>query len=273
MTRKQMKPSNLYQEAERRLIEIQEVLEGINKEQKNSPPGKLHMVRSKRRVQYYIRKEASDKSGEYIRKSESNIIKQYLQKWYNEKLEKILREEEATLKLFLQKSNNPIQKIQSLYSNLFHESKKYLNPVDVSEEDFVKEWLSIPYESKQIITEAPDFISDKGDKVRSKSELLIANMLYKYNIPYKYECPLILNNGQIIYPDFTVLDVKRRKIRFWEHRGMMDDRDYTKHTVMRMKDYQKSGYFLGDSVIITEETGAMPLGTKEIEQIIKYYFL
>ena len=48
-----------------------------------------------------------------------------------------------------------------------------------------------------------NYITDAGERVRSKSELVIANLLYKNNIPYMYECPLKINNNTV-YPDFTV---------------------------------------------------------------------
>ena len=53
---------------------------------------------------------------------------------------------------------------------------------------------------------------------------------------------------------------------------MMDDREYAKHTVRRMKEYQKNNLFLGENLIITEETATIPLGTDEIHAVISRYF-
>ena len=44
----------------------------------------------------------------------------------------------------------------------------------------------------------------KGEKVRSKSEVNIANMLHEKGIPYRYEEELQLRNGKIVSPDFTI---------------------------------------------------------------------
>ncbi len=109
--------------------------------------------------------------------------------------------------------------------------------------------------------------------MRSKSELTIANALAKHNIPYKYECPLTLKNGAVIYPDYTVLNVKKRKVMYWEHRGMMDDAEYARHTVARNKTYMDNDIFLGKNLVITEETSTSPLGTNEIEAVIREYFI
>ena len=78
----------------------------------------------------------------------------------------------------------------------------------------------------------------------------------------------IIVNGTVIYPDFTILLVSKRKVVYWEHRGMMDDADYARSAIARTKDYSKSGFYLGDSLFITEETSSTPLGTDEIQAII-----
>ena len=54
---------------------------------------------------------------------------------------------------------------------------------------------------------------------------------------------------------------------------MMDDKQYSTGSVMRIKTLNKNGIFLGDNLIITEETTTNPLGTNEIEQMIEKYFL
>ena len=142
----------------------------------------------------------------------------------------------------------------------------------MSDEDYAAQWLSESYEGKDIPDYVPVYETKRGERVRSKSELTIANMLADRGIPYKYERPLTLMGGVVVYPDFTLLDVKRRRDIYWEHRGMMDDRDYARQAVFKMKSLMKSGILLGDNLIITEETTANPLGTNEIDAVIDQYF-
>ena len=85
----------------------------------------------------------------------------------------------------------------------------------------------------------PFYDTKRKERVRSKSELNIANMLDSYGVPYKYECPLKLKDGKVIYPDFTVINVKSRKVIYWEHRGMMDDKNYANMAVSRIKQMRK----------------------------------
>ena len=48
----------------------------------------------------------------------------------------------------------------------------------------------------------------KNERVRSKSEKIIADMLYHKNIPYKYECPINLKAVS-----YTHLDVYKRQVQ------------------------------------------------------------
>ena len=83
--------------------------------------------------------------------------------------------------------------------------------------------------------------------MRSKSELNIADTLYKMEIPYKYKCPFVLMNGRTVHPDFTILDIVNRREIYWEHRGMMDDRMYLKQSVQRIKEYRnKESHLFSD---------------------------
>ena len=51
--------------------------------------------------------------------------------------------------------------------------------------------------------------TERGDLVRSKSELVIADKLFARGIDYGYEQPLELEGGRIRYPDFTITDHAR----------------------------------------------------------------
>lgn len=52
--------------------------------------------------------------------------------------------------------------------------------------------------------------------MRSKSEVIIADLLNKEGIPYRYEFPLYLKEFNTVYPDFTILNVRKRKEIYWE---------------------------------------------------------
>ncbi|MCR5087578.1 MAG: hypothetical protein K6B39_09315 [Lachnospiraceae bacterium] len=276
--KKQRKPlttsyTNLYFEAKRRYNELLLIKKSKEAALEKVPPGKICVSRTMHGVQYYLRKDTSDKSGRYVRKNETTPIKQHLQKAYDEKVLKIFTAELQGLRVLLQKAENAVNKVRKAYSAYPAEVKKLITPVDVSDEDYIREWMEETYEGKPIPDYLPFWETKRRERVRSKSELNIANALADRGIPYKYECPLQLSNGETVYPDFTVLNVKKRKVLYWEHRGMMDDKEYAKGAVLRLKELMKEGLFVGEELIITEETSANPLGTNEIDAVIRRFLL
>lgn len=267
------KPTKLYEEARKRYQDLLAIREELEASLSKAPPGKIHVAKSAKRTQFYLREDGLDKTGKYIPKADTSTIKAHLQKAYDEKELKLLNIEISSLENLLKHSDGIIKKQQILYSNNPTEVKNYISPIDVSDEDYGVVWLNTPYVGKEINPQLPYFETRRKERVRSKSEIIIANALAAHGIPYKYECPLKLSDGNVIYPDFTVLNVKERREIYWEHRGMMDDKQYSTASVMRFKAMNKDGIILGMNLIITEETTTSPLGTKEVEMIINKYFL
>ena len=84
--------------------------------------------------------------------------------------------------------------------------------------------------------------------VRSKSEVIIANMLSSENVPFVYEKPLYAPDGTMFLPDFTVKF--RGEIYYWEHVGRLDLPNYKKHWEKKEKWYNK--HFPGKLLITYE---------------------
>ena len=262
----------LYQEAERRYDELYRAKSILEKNSGKYPEGRIHVVQNKGKVQYYVRFSPNDKSGTYLSKRQKDTIRSYLQKKYEEEVLKLLNSEIAILEKFLKKSGEIGHRIQSSYSENPLEIRNYLSPIDMYDADVAREWQETPFQCKAVANNVPVFVTRRGEHVRSKSELMIANRLSELNIPYKYECPLILSDGRTIYPDFTVWNAWKRREVYWEHRGMMDNQEYANHTVQRIKDYRREGIYLGENLIVTEETSAIPLDTGDIDSVIHHYF-
>lgn len=270
---KYLQPTNIYSLAVIRQNEINEARLSVESRLCKYPPGKIHIVEnSKGRVQYYLRKNSGERSGQYISKKDKSTIKWLLQKRYDEKIANLLTEEEKNLDIIIESISDMPEKIRKIYSDNPTEVKEFLTPIDISNDEYAQMWMAEPYIKKEVSSDLPTFITNRGERVRSKSELTIANILDRRGIPYKYECPLLLSNGRIIYPDFTLLNIYERRIIYWEHRGMMDDREYSRGAVNRVKMLSKEGIILGNNLILTEETQLYPLGTDEINLIIDTWF-
>jgi hypothetical protein len=96
--------------------------------------------------------------------------------------------------------------------------------------------------------------TERGDLVRSKSELVIADKLHARGVDYTYEQPLVLPNGCIRYPDFTITDHARGVIFYWEHLGLLDDPGYRVRWERKRAEYFAAG-------IKPYEDGGGPEGT------------
>lgn len=86
--------------------------------------------------------------------------------------------------------------------------------------------------------------------VRSKSEVIIANMLFDRDIPIQYEVPLYSPvDGTFYLPDFT-LQVYGEPW-YWEHLGMLHDEKYRGHWAEKEEWYKTNGFW--DRVIVSQE--------------------
>lgn len=54
-----------------------------------------------------------------------------------------------------------------------------------------------------------------------------------------------------MYPDFTFLSKRTRKEIYWEHEGRMDDSEYAKTAIKKIKTYEDNGIYLGENLILT----------------------
>jgi exodeoxyribonuclease V alpha subunit len=95
--------------------------------------------------------------------------------------------------------------------------------------------------------------------VRSKSEVIIANMLHERDIPFCYERQLHAPDGSFYLPDFTV--TWRGMDYYWEHVGMLHREDYRAHWEQKLAWYER---FFPGKLITTEESGELSRLADEI---------
>jgi len=85
--------------------------------------------------------------------------------------------------------------------------------------------------------------------VRSKSEVIIADLLHDLNVTYDYEAPFTGDDGRTVRPDFTITtDIGT--IVLWEYLGMLGDPRY------EAKWQQKRAWYVRNGVLPFEEGGA-----------------
>lgn len=75
------------------------------------------------------------------------------------------------------------------------------------------------------------------DMVRSKSEVIIANMLHERDITFFYEKPLFAPDGTMYLPDFTL--IWQGEEIYWEHVGRLSNPEYAKKWTAKLAWYEK----------------------------------
>lgn len=235
----------------------------------SASPGNLSVFsgNSSEYFRYYNREAKSDKYGHYLKKEEEEKRDELAKKKYCELLSKNINKEMKTIRRIL--SFDLKDSIIDTYTKIHPGIQRLIHPINVDDIKFAEEWEHVTYCGNTFDEQdTSEFFSDKGERMRSKSEVLIANSLFRKGILYKYEYPIKLCNGKIRYPDFTILNIKRRKIFYWEHLGKMGDNDYVIRNVRKISEYGKSGIVLGKNLVLTMETESIPLSTKDIENVI-----
>ncbi len=94
------------------------------------------------------------------------------------------------------------------------------------------------------------------DMVRSKSEVIIANMLYERGITFFYEEPLFAPDGTMYLPDFTLLYGGEKY--YWEHVGRIRDPAYVQHWREKQAWYER--HFPGRLKITYERSPGLAPG-------------
>ena len=103
--------------------------------------------------------------------------------------------------------------------------------------------------------------------VRSKSEVIIANLFFERGIQFKYEVPLYASNGTFYIPDFTISF--QGETWYWEHLGMLNNDSYRKHWEKKENWYKENGFY--DRLIVTDEKDGFD--SKKVQQIIESMFM
>ncbi len=81
----------------------------------------------------------------------------------------------------------------------------------------------------------------RGELVRSKSEVIVADLLDGLELPYSYEQPFVGPDGSVRYPDFTVEDADTGQRVLIEHLGMLDRPDYVQRWRAKLAWYAAAG--------------------------------
>ena len=253
------------------LLQEQKYLEDIVNKAKTglsaTPDGHLRISKDKNKIRYY---HCTEDNGEiYIPKSDKHLAKKLAQKTYNLS---VIKKAETRLKQIKKITKDySDDEIEEIFTSMHADRQVLVTPVEPTWEQLIHLWSAEEYKGKAFQEGTAVILTEKGERVRSKSEKIIADFFNRRNIPYKYEKPLYLKGYGTVYPDFTILSKRTGKEVYWEHEGMMDKQEYARSAVQKIESYQKNHIYPGDRLILTFETEQSVLNTKELEGLVDQY--
>ena len=113
-----------------------------------------------------------------------------------------------------------------------------------------KNWGDQPYSRNEKHPEQLTQKTLKGDLVRSKSEVIIANTYLVKSAQYRYEEMTQVGN-KLFAPDFKVFIPRLNKIKIHEHFGQMHEEKYRESAMWKMEYYIANGYRPYEDILFT----------------------
>ena len=274
----------------RKRAEYENLKKLLDESLSSAPSGRLRVCKSRGRAQYRYRpeiparssrsaelKSTSGESPDYENrerslhlKSEANLIERLIQRDFDARL---LREVEKQLDRIGQIESLYDEKaLEIVFSHLHPERRKVVSSPYLSDEEFAARWEAMERPHKPFEEGLAEIYSERGERVRSKSEKLIADKLLMMGIPYQYESPLVLDR-KTIYPDFTLLHAGRRTECYLEQFGRIGDPGYCENNLIwRLDEYERNHIYPGDRLLITRESSRRPLDMRQVENMLRWFF-
>lgn len=243
---------------EKMLAELEGQLQKVNEELKTSPSGSVVRVKRGNRYSFF---QVEKHEGKRIRKSITNnstLINALARKAYLTAEIKLLRRDISALKQFYCIYEEPTY--DRIISMLPERMLRYqLTPLPA------EDWSAQEYPQSTYMPESKIHTTTRGLKVRSKSELLIAEKLYAHSIPFRYEQVLSVNGIQFA-PDFTI-KTESGKLIYWEHCGLTNNKEYMEKHRWKLSVYEEADIVPWDNLIITydDKYGILNLSIIESE--------
>ena len=249
--------------------ELEEIIFQCKKQLSELPKGKLRVAARRYGAQYYAKTDG--KREVYLTKKQRGLASKLAQRNYCERVLQQAISEQKHLRAMMKTCRE--NSIVAIWTGMHPARRALVEPFEVTDEEFVERWSNESYEPKKFDENDISYTTERGERVRSKSEKIIADMLFARGVPYYYEFPLHLPGRGDIYPDFRVLNVRLRREFRLEHFGMMDNPEYAASFLRKMRSYEQSGFFPGDNLLFTMETSREPLRPETVNELIHRFLL
>lgn len=246
------------------------------------PEGRLGLSKSSRQKEFLWRLDGKRKGID--RKPE--MIRKLARKEF---LRKLLNEIDANISVISRaiqdyRDINPKSIIDSMtkaYAELsaeyFFSEEKTASSIFATEDekmrarlDAHREWAEQPYEKNPLPFGKYEQWTSRGLHVRSQREQTICEMLYRYELPFRYDQIIHIGNERVA-PDFTFQQYTGEEL-YLEYCGMMDDRDYVMKHLRKRRLYEQAGICEWSNMIYIYSRGRR-FNTQLVDSIIRYQIL
>ncbi len=255
----------LLEEKIREILTMYEALEKrFNIELESSPEGSLLHQMNGGYVEFLH--SIPNENGKRERKGinrKPDLIRALAQKEFDRKAQKIISHNIAEYKKALDKQlifdpDQILKSMKNAYALLpeeyFFDRDNLVIAAGLEGETLARirsheEWWKKPYKEYLGHPENKTKRSSRGQMVRSKSELLIVESLYKYGVHFHYEEEFSVGS-KIFAPDAT-FEGAGHKLFYWEHLGMMSNFRYARRNIRKLDDYYDIGLIPGENLILS----------------------
>ena len=230
-----------------RISFLKQKINKIEASAQKAPLGHLEIKHQKGRVYYYHCRESNGKRvRKYLRLSDLRdqaLARALAQRDYDKKVIKCAKEE---LKILIKLEKFYAKGCaEDIYEQISKARQALVTPIRLTDEQYAEKWQAQELRKAVIPPEVMTFDTEGGEKVRSKSEVFIANTLRRRGRRYHYECAVevidhLTGRKRTVYPDFYVLNPRTRKAYYWEHFGRCDDPDYVNRNLNKLIDYRSA---------------------------------
>lgn len=227
--------------------------------------GTLHIKNDGEKVRFY---KKLPESRVYLGKDKEKTIINLSKKMYYTRLRAMAEQERKQIARCLKILKTEGTSIDEAFDGLNESIKKYITPIGLSDEGYSRLWLKQNRPMTRQMEGQHKTLN--GEYVKSKSEVIIADRLAHYKIPYVYEVATFDDNwDNMRKPDFLILNKRTRQVFFWEHLGRMGDSRYAAENQVKLESFAKQGIILGKNLILSIECSDRPLSTEYVDTLIK----
>jgi len=240
----------------------EKLLKRIQADLKGMPTGSIcrKQVKSKTYYYQYTKDKNGIKNQRYLKAAETGLTQALIKKHCIKKCEIALRNNIPMLKTAVERYRPVLVDFQQ---DMLWVLEEWL----LAKDENIAQWKAEPYQSLQAYEEYKTHTTSLGERMRSKSEVIIAGILEANGIPYRYEAALVLGS-KTYYPDFTILCPTTGRLIYWEHFGMMGESKYKDSAEKKMQAYIKSGLYPYDNLIFTFDQDDQSIDATDIQNRI-----